>query len=80
MARKHGCKEITEFFRLIEQLGFIVTSTRGGFKIIPPAHIPGRIYSTHGTPQCLKPMISDFKKMYDLDLKTHKHKKKSERV
>jgi hypothetical protein len=68
MPRTHGNKHIKKFVREIERLGFKVTNANNRYKMVPPAHLGTRVYTTHGTPQAIKPMCSDFKKFYNLDL------------
>jgi hypothetical protein len=68
MARVHGNKEVKNLLREIEKLGFSVRKVNNTFKITPPKHIPGRIYSTHGTPKSIKAIYSDFRKLYGVEL------------
>jgi hypothetical protein len=59
MARVHGNKSIMKFVREIEKIGF---------KMYPPAHLGTRVYTTHGTPQSIKPLCADFEKIYGVVL------------
>jgi len=61
---QHNDKDVKEFFRKIQALGFVITPTKKGFKIVPPTHIVGLPYFTHGTTKALKPMKRDFRRMY----------------
>jgi hypothetical protein len=69
MARTHGNKEFSELLREIERIGFRVEITKSGvYKLYPPKDIGGRIYITHGTPKAIKPIKSEFKKIYGINL------------
>jgi len=68
MARQHGTKHIQRFIREIEKLGFKVTNVNNKYKMVPPSHLGTRVYVTHGTPKAIRPMCSDFKKIYGVDL------------
>lgn len=65
----HGDRTVQRLFNEIVRLGFEITRTKKGvYKITPPPHIGGRMYMTHGTTKCLKPMKAAFRKMYGIDL------------
>lgn len=68
MARQHGSKQITKFLKEIQKLGFNVETLRNKYKITPPPHLGSRAYFTHGTPKAIKPLCSDFKKLYGVEL------------
>lgn len=69
MARQHGTKAVTRLFKELQKLGFnVVTTRKGKYKIHPPAHIGGPVYFTHGTPQSIKPMVADIKKIYGVEV------------
>lgn len=69
MAREHGSKEWKNLRRQMERAGFTVEQSRSGtWRIKPPAHIDGPIYTTHGTTRCIKPIIRDFRRFYGIDL------------
>ena len=53
----------------MEKMGFVIVKKKGtGYKIYPPQNVNGPAYHTHGTAQCVKPIIRDFRKMYGIDL------------
>ncbi len=69
MARTHGNKEFSALLREIEKIGFRVEITKSGvYKLYPPKNIGGRVYTTHGTPKAIKPIKSEFRKIYGIDL------------
>lgn len=69
MARTHGNKEFSALLREIEKIGFKVEITKAGvYKLYPPKSIGGRVYITHGTPKAIKPIKSEFRKIYGIDL------------
>lgn len=61
---QHNDKDVKEFFRKVQALGFEIMPTKKGFRITPPSHIQGPPYFTHGTSKALKPMKRDFRRMY----------------
>jgi len=67
-SRVHGSKQIRRFIKEIEQIGFTVIVLKNKYKIYPPKHLGGRVYITHGTPKSIKPMCSEFKKIYGVTL------------
>lgn len=69
MAKQHNTKEVARLFRQMEKMGFVIVKKKGGgYKIYPPQNVNGPAYHTHGTAQCVKPIIRDFRKMYGIDL------------
>lgn len=64
----HGNKIVKKLFKQIEQLGFTIIHRKNTYVITPPKHITGRVYYTHGTIQCVKPLKADFKKLYNVEL------------
>ena len=68
-ARNHGNKVITELFRELSRLGFnVIHAKNNTYKIVPPAELGGRIYSTHGTPKAYKALKAYYRKTYGIKL------------
>jgi len=67
-SRVHGSKQIKRFIKEIEKIGFTVLVVKNKYKIYPPKNLGTRIYITHGTPKSIKPMCSEFKKIYGVEL------------
>lgn len=64
---KHQPKSVKHLFREIEKMGFKVQRSKSGtIRIIPPSHIRGPIYTTHGTDAY--PLRREFKKLYNVRL------------
>ena len=68
-ARNHGNKVITELFKELSRLGFnVIHAKNNTYKIVPPAEMGGRIYSTHGTPKAHKALKAYYRKTYGIKL------------
>jgi|LauGreDrversion4_2_1035121.scaffolds.fasta_scaffold42047_5 hypothetical protein len=69
MARKHGSAEVNKLFKELQRLGFRVERAKRTFVIFPPDSMPDKPkYKTHGTPQAVKAIYSDFRKIYGVEL------------
>lgn len=67
----HNDKTINKLLKEITAAGFrIVLTKKNVYKIFPPAHIEGPVYITHGTSKAYHPIKRDFKKFYNIDLKS----------
>ena len=65
----HNDKAIRALMKEIMRLGFTITrSKKGVYKMVPPPHIEGPTYTTHGTSKALLPIKRDFRKFYGIDL------------
>jgi len=68
-SRNHGNKVVKELFRQLSALGFVIEHKGStGYKITPPPSIHGPVYYTHGTPQAVKPILNQFRKIYGVSL------------
>jgi hypothetical protein len=70
MARQHGNKLVTGFFKELERLGFeVLRKTNGGWVIVPPkTNSCQQKYHTHGTLKGLTPLRKDIVKLYGIKL------------
>lgn len=69
MPRQHQTSAVKKLFVHLKELGFTVTQNKSGiYRILPPTHIGGLVYTTHGTESCLHQLRRDFKRYYDVDL------------
>lgn len=69
MPRQHQSKAVKQAFKELERLGFTVKQKKSGsYTILPPKHVQGPIYNTHGTESAIHPMRRDFKKLYGIQL------------
>lgn len=65
----HNDKAVRKLMKEIMRLGFTITRSKNGvYKMTPPSHIDGPVYTTHGTSKCVLPMKRDFRKFYNIDL------------
>lgn len=64
----HAHKAVKRLFKQIEALGFEIIARKNGFAIYPPKEIGGQVYYTHGTLKSIKPIVKQFKKIYNVDL------------
>lgn len=65
---QHANKAVKRLFKQIEALGFEIIARKNGFVIYPPKEIGGQPYYTHGTQKAIKPIVKQFKKIYNVDL------------
>ena len=65
----HNDKSVKKLFALIRSLGFTIDDRKNGYKITPPQDNENQTpYFTHGTTKCVKPMVRDFRRMYNIEL------------
>lgn len=71
MAREHNSKAVKKLFKQLQEMGFKVERKKSGsFTIRPPDGVDGPVYTTHGTESSLHPIRRDFKKLYNIDLRS----------
>lgn len=70
MTKQHASKAANKLLKDIEKKGFRVEpkTKKGTIKIIPPPHIGGPIYVTHGGESSIHPMKRDFARLYHIEL------------